>query len=347
MITPSQFNVFVTSVNTMVAALYADDTVPEVYQMYAQTVPSESSQEEYGWIGRLPKPREWVGSRIVVSPAAQTYILVNRPYELTVEVDRFHLDDDKFGIYYTMIPQMAIQTKRLPSFWTRDLLENSGIYTGAAQNGYDGLTYFSTAHPVDVYSSAAGTYVNDFTGASGVSVTGGIPGGSGSAISVGGPFSPTSLATIAEYMLAIPGEDGEALGVMPTMAMFPTSLWMESELVIRSQSMAPPVWGQVGTGSSNTANGPQVGAADNPIRRFGITPVVNRYLKNGTRFYVFDDTKVVKPMVWQVREPAVFTPRVAESDPNVFERHAYSWGTWGRVNAGWGYSFLMARGGPS
>lgn len=343
MITPSQFNVFVTNVNTMVAALYADNTVPEVWTQYATELPSESSQNEYGWIGRLPKPRVWKGPRVTVSPAPQTYIAVNQPYELTVEVDRFRLDDDQFGIYYTTIPQMAIQTRRLPDFWLRDLLENSGSFTGTFQNGYDGLTYFSTAHPIDVYSSAAGTYINDFTGG-GQTVAGGMVGGSGSNITVGGTFSPTSLATVCEYMLSIPGEDGEPLGVMPTMAMFPSSLWMESELVIRGQFMAPPQWGVVGSGSG--ANGTQVGAADNPLRRFGLTPIQNRYLKNGSRWYIFDDTKVIKPMVWQVREPAVFTPRVNEDDPVVFDRHAYLWGTWGRVTPAWGYSFLMARSGP-
>lgn len=336
MISPQQFNVFVTSVNTMIAALYADDTVPEVWEMFATELPSESSQEEYGWIGRLPKPRQWQGPRVTVSPAAQTYIAVNRPYELTVEIDRFHLDDDKYGIYYTTLPQIAIQTKRLPNFWLRDLLENSGNFTGSIQNGYDGLTYFNTAHPCDVYSSAVGTYCNDFTGG-GVNVPGGIDNGSGANILVGGVFSPTSLATVVEYMLSIQAEDGEPLGVMPTTCMFPSTLWMESELVIRGQFMAPPSWGVITN---------QVGAADNPIKRFGITPIQNRYLKNGQRWYTFDDTKVVNPMIWQVREPAVFAPRVNETDPVVFDRHAYVWGVWGRVTPAWGYSFLLARSGP-
>lgn len=343
MITPSQFNVFVTSVNTMVAALYADNTVPSVWSEFATELPSESSQEEYGWVGRIQKPRVWKGSRVTSSPATQTYIAINQPYELTIEIDRFRLDDDKYGIYYTTIPQMAIQTKRLPDFWLRDLLENTGNFTGTFQNGYDGLSYFSTAHPTDVYASAVGTYINDFTGG-GQNVAGGIVGGSGNNILVGGTFSPTSLATVAEYMLSIQGEDGEALGVMPTKAMFPSTLWMESELVIRGQFMAPPQWGVIGSGSG--ANAVQVGAADNPLRRFGITPIQNRYLKNGQRWYLFDDTKTTKPMIWQVRVPAVFTPRVNENDPVVFDRHAYVWGTWGRVTPAWSYSFLMARSGP-
>jgi len=81
MITPSQFNVFVTSVNTMVAALYAQDDTPSVWTEYASEFPSDSSQNEYGWIGKLPKPRLWRGSRVTVAPAAQDYIAINQPYE--------------------------------------------------------------------------------------------------------------------------------------------------------------------------------------------------------------------------------------------------------------------------
>lgn len=108
--------------------------------------------------------------------------------------------------------------------------------------------------------------------------------------------------------------------------------------------MSPPQWGVIGSGSG--ANGAQVGNADNPMRRFGIETIVNQYLKNGSRWYLFDRSKVIKPMVWQVRVPAMFTPRVNEADPVVFDRHAYVWGTWGRVTPGWAYSYLLARSGP-
>jgi len=334
MITPSQFAVFVSTANTMIGAVLSGDDVPSVAGEYTTDVPSASTQTIYAWTGMIPKPREWVGPRVTVQPAAQTYTLVNRPYELTVEVDRFHLDDDHMGVYYRTLPDMARQVMRLKDYWCRDLKENTGSFTGSAQFGLDGVTYFNATHPVDVYSSASGTYSNDFVG--GVAVPGGQVGGTGANITVGGAFSVTSFQTMVEYMMSIPAEDGEPLGVMPNLCEVPVTLWGESELVLRSTYFAPPAWGTIGG---------QVGAADNPLRRFGVTPVVNRYLKSGTKFYLHDTTKSVRGQIWQIREAPVFTPRVSENDPVVFDRHAYMWGCWGRVAPGWGPSFLQARSG--
>ena len=125
MITPSQFNVFVSTVNTLIGQAWAD-TVPVAYTKLCQSVPSNSSQEVYGWTGMLPKMRLWNGPRVVFEPAPQTYVLANQTFESTLSLDRFRLDDDQYGIYYRMLPDMARQAARQPDYMVRDLLENSG-----------------------------------------------------------------------------------------------------------------------------------------------------------------------------------------------------------------------------
>jgi phage major head subunit gpT-like protein len=327
MITPAGFNLFISTVNTMIGQVYSDATIPEIWKNYCSVIPSSGSQNVYGWTGMLPKARVWKGARVVVTANPQTYTLVNLPYEHTLGIDRFHLDDDLMGIYYRQIPDQARQVRRLPDYWTRDLLENSGDQTGTKQNGLDGLTAFNTAHPVNLYATAAGTYSNDFTG--GGQTIGGVL--------IGGAFSPTAFATLAEYMMTLQGEDGEALGIYPNCAVLPAALMLEAELVMKSMFFAPPAWATI-TG--------QVGAADNPLRRFGISPLINPYLASKTKWYLMDTTKSFKPLIWQEREPAVYTPRVNENDPIVFDTHHYAWGVWGRVAPGWSYSFLFARSGP-
>jgi phage major head subunit gpT-like protein len=326
-ITPAAFNLFISTVNTMIGQVYSDATLPELWKNYAGVMPSSGSQNVYGWTGMLPKPRVWKGARVVVQANPQTYTLVNLPYEHTIEIDRFHLDDDLMGIYYRQIPDQARQVRRLPDYWTRDLLENLGDQTGNKQLGLDGLTAFNTAHPINLYAPAVGTYSNDFTGG-GQAINGTL---------IGGAFSPTAFASTVEYMMTLKGEDNEPLGIYPDKAMFPAALMMEAELVLKSAFFAPPAWGTI-TG--------QVGAADNPLKRFGVTPVINPYLTSNTKWYLFDTTKSFKPLIWQEREPAVYTPRVNENDPVVFDRHHYLWGVWGRVAPGWSYSFLFVRSGP-
>jgi phage major head subunit gpT-like protein len=327
MITPAQFNLFVSTVNTMIGQVYSDLTVPEVWREYCTETVSSGEQEVYGWTGKLAKPRVWKGSRVEVRANPQTYAVVNMPYEHTLTIDRFHLDDDKYGIYYRMLPDQALTVRLLPNYWTRDLLENLGDQTGTKQLGPDGLTAFHTAHPVNFYLPAAGTYSNDFTGG----------GQTINQTPIGGAFGPTAFATAVEYGISIKGEDNEPLGVYYNRVMVPAALKLEAELVMKSMFFAPPAWGTI-TG--------QVGAADNPLRRFGVEPLINPYLTSNTKWYLFDTTKAFKPIIWQVREQARIAQRVSENDPNVFDRHAYLWGWWGRAAPAWAFTFLFARSGP-
>lgn len=327
-ITPSGFNLFISIVNTSIGAVYSDTSIVEHWKRFASVIPSTGSQNVYGWTGMLPKARVWRGSRVVTRANPQTYTLVNLPYEHTLTIDRFHLDDDLMGIYYRQLPDQARQMRRQPDYWARDLLEARGDFSGSVlQNGLDGLTAFNTAHNINVYAPAAGTYSNDLTGG-GQTING---------ILTGGAFSPTAFATAVEYFMTYKGEDGEPLGVYPDLAMFPTTLKLESELVLKSQFFAPPAWGTISS---------QVGAADNPLRRFGVEPMVNEYLTSATKWYLFDTTKTFKPLVWQVREAPRTTPRVSENDPTVFDTHHFLWGAWARAVVGWSFSFLFLRSGP-
>jgi phage major head subunit gpT-like protein len=328
MITPASFAVFVTNANTSIREAYS--SAPIDYPLFTTTVPTDTTVFEDGWIGRMPKMRVWNGPRIVNEPAPQTYQVTVLPYENTYALDRFHLDDDKLGIYYPILIDLALQAKRWPEFELRDLLENTGAQTGSRQNGLDALSFFNTAHPVDLYDSTKGTYSNDFTGG-GMSISG---------ATVGGALSPTAFGTIVEYMMTLKAEDGERLGILPNLLMVPPNLKAESEYILKNTFSAPPqwsTWGSLGT---------QVGSSDNIYKRFGVEPHVNHNLMSATKWYVMDTTKSIKPLRWILREQPVFTPRVNENDPIVFDSHQYMWGAWGRATPAWSFSWLMARSGP-
>ena len=325
MITPKSFTIFLTTVNTMIGIAYT--VTPTLYDNFSTTVPMDSEYLTFGWTGMLPQMRPWYGSRVQTEPAPQTYTVGAIPFEYTLSVDRFQLDDDKFDIYYRILPDVARQAKRWPDLQMRNLLENSYPWTGAFQNGLDGLTNWNTAHPIDLYNSGSGTYCNDFTGG----------GQTINNILIGGPFSPTAFATLYEYMLLLQGEDQEALGVTPSLLMHSPQLKTEVELVLKNLSFAPPAWGTIGS---------QVGAADNVFKRFGVEPLMNPLLKTATRWYLMDTTKSMKPFTWGLRQAPIFVQRVNENDPTVFEDHKYTWGNWGRGAAAWSYAWLCARSGP-
>ena len=328
MITPSNFSVFITTANTMIREAYS--SAPIDYPAYTTTVPTESTVYEDGWIGRMPKMRVWYGPRVTNEPAPQTFQVTVLPYENTYGLDRFHMDDDKFGVYYPILIDLALQAKRWPEFELRDLLENTGVQTGTRQNGLDGLSFFNTAHLIDIYNSSAGTYSNDFTGG-GQSIGG---------ATVGGALSATAFGTVAEYMMTYKAEDGERFGIVPNLMIIPPNLKAEAEYILKNQFSAPPTWNTWGS------LGTQVGASDNIYRRFGVDYLVNHYLASATKWYLADTTKAVKPLRWIAREMPVFAPRVSETDFNVWAEHMYLWGCYGRGCPTWSYSWLMARSGP-
>lgn len=328
MITPAAFQAFVTNVNTMIGAVYATDDVDSVWKTICSELPCTSSILELGWTGLMPKMRPWFGPRQPHEPNPQTYSVNMVPYENTYACDRFTLDDDQFGILYRMLPDMARQAKRQPDYESRDLIEARGIFAGARQLGFDGLTHWNSAHPVNLYDASMGTYTNSTVG--GQSVGG---------VTIGGTFSPTAFTSVFEYMSTIKGEDNERLGVRMTHLMHPPTLRAEVELVLKSTFFAPPSWG------AYAPIGSQVGAADNPLKRFGVTPIQNDFLVSNTNYYGLDCSKAFRPFLWVNREATRMTPRTSESDPAVFDTHTFQWGQWNRVSPAWDYAFLSHRSG--
>lgn len=329
MITPASFAAFISDINVLVGQAYNEDMVDLVANKITTTLPGGSSQWITGWTELMPKMRPWFGGRQPKQPARRTYTATYVPYESTYEVDRFILDDDQYGVLYRLLPDQARQIRRQPDYETRDLIEGNGIYAGTRQNSLDGISHWNSAHPVDFYDSSKGTYVNDF-GASGTSVGG---------VTVGGALGEVQLATIWEYAMTIKGEDSERLGVKPDVLMHPPTMSVLVELLMKSMFFAPPTWGGFTTATSQT------GAADNPLRRLGITPLMNQFLSSNSAWYLLDTHFPLKPFLWIVREAARVVPRVNENDPNVFDRHVFQWGAWDRVTPAWNFPWLSFRSG--
>jgi len=68
----------------------------------------------------------------------------------------------------------------------------------------------------------------------------------------------------------------------------------------------------------------------------GKTSVSNFQPGDGPTWYLIDDSKVMKPMVFQNRKPFALTAMDNPNDPNVFNKGKFEWGVDGRCNAGFG-----------
>lgn len=127
----------------------------------ATTVPSTTRENEYGWLGKFPRFREWVGDRVINSLAKHGYSIRNRPFELTVEVDRDDFSDDNLGIYTPLFTQLGMAAGTFPDELIWPLLK-----AGFSTPCYDGQYFFDTDHPV-LDANGAATSVANTDGGSG------------------------------------------------------------------------------------------------------------------------------------------------------------------------------------
>lgn len=127
----------------------------------AMTIPSNTSKEEYGWLGMIPKMREWVGDRVVNSLKVHGYTIKNRKFEDTIEVDRETFEDDQYGLFAPLFQEFGRSTAEHP-----DDLVYSLLLAGWSTLCYDGQYFFDVDHPVlDV--NGAETSVANTDGGSG------------------------------------------------------------------------------------------------------------------------------------------------------------------------------------
>lgn len=114
-----------------------------MYGRIATTVPSTTRENEYGWLGKFPRFREWIGDRVINSLAKHGYSIRNRPFELTIEVDRDDFSDDNLGIYAPMFRDLGMASVTFPDELIWPLLK-----AGFSTPCYDGQYFFDTDHPV-------------------------------------------------------------------------------------------------------------------------------------------------------------------------------------------------------
>ena len=113
------------------------------YGQIATTVTSTSGSEKYGWLGKMPRIREWIGDRVIQNLMEHDYEIKNKPFELTIGVDRDDIDDDNLGVYGPLFQDMGMETAAHPDTLCFPLL-NAGFSTLC----YDGQNFFDTDHPV-------------------------------------------------------------------------------------------------------------------------------------------------------------------------------------------------------
>lgn len=117
--------------------------VEPAHNIIATTVKSSTGKEEYGWLGKIPSVRKWIGDRVVNGLQSHGYTIKNDDFELTLGVDRNDIEDDTIGMYAPLFQEMGLSVAAHPSELCFGLLQN-----GFTEKCYDGQFFFDTDHPV-------------------------------------------------------------------------------------------------------------------------------------------------------------------------------------------------------
>lgn len=137
------------------------DNAPSLWPQVATMVPATTKEQKYGWLGKLPGVREWIGPRLVQNLEQHDYSIKEKPWELTISVDKDDIETDNLGIYGPVFQEMGAATKAKPDELVFGLLK-----TGFTSLCYDGQYFFDTDHPV-LDATGAVTSVANTDGGSG------------------------------------------------------------------------------------------------------------------------------------------------------------------------------------
>lgn len=121
----------------------------------ATVIKSTTKSNTYGWLGKFPTLREWIGDRVLNSMQTHAYTITNKKFESTIGVPRDDIEDDQVSIFSPIFQEMGRAAELQP-----DQLVYGLLGAGTTTLCYDGQNYFDTDHPVYPNADGTGTAVS-------------------------------------------------------------------------------------------------------------------------------------------------------------------------------------------
>lgn len=200
----------------------ARQAVNPIWRRLCMQLTSDGASENYGWLGALPVVREWIGDRLFKGLDDYEFTLRNKAWELSMGIDRDHLEDDQYGMINQRLTIAGQRFERHPNKLLADLLNNG--HAGTLGLAYDGQYFFDTDHP-----TGSSTQSNDLTG---------------SIVDKDDPTSAEFKAAFLECALAITGftdDQGEPVnetdadgGMSGLVAVVPSSMYEAANEALKS-----------------------------------------------------------------------------------------------------------------
>ncbi len=267
------------------------------YEDLATRIPSTSDSETYRWLGTVPKMREWGSGRLAKGLRTETYSVENLKYEATIEVDRDEIADDQTGQIRVRIGELAQRAATHKDYLISQLLINGAT---SGYNSYDGVTFFNAQHE----SGQSGQQDNDLTY----------------------DASDADDPTTDEFKAALKQAIGTMLGFKDDQGE-PAALSASGLICVVPPTMLFT--------ALEAINATVIGETSNVLQ--GAARVIGLpWLTTATTWYLLKADGVVRPFIFQDREPVEFGALIENSEEG-FKREKLLFGVRARYRLTYGY----------
>jgi phage major head subunit gpT-like protein len=267
------------------------------HQDLATRIQSNSDSETYRWLGSVPRMRAWGTGRVAKGVRTESYSVENLKYEATIEVDRDEISDDKTGQIRVRTGELAQRAATHKDYLISQLLIHGD---SAGFHSYDGVPFFSNNHE----SGDSGQQDNKM---------------SADAVD---PDEPTTdefklaLRRAIGIMLAFKDDRGEPMSLSAggLACVVPTTMYLTALEAVNSTIVSS---------TSNVLEG---------AARIISFP----WLDDASEWYLLKTDGVVRPFIFQDREPVEFSALTEESNEG-FRREKFLYGVRARYRLTYGY----------
>ncbi|GIK17278.1 MAG: hypothetical protein BroJett003_22420 [Planctomycetota bacterium] len=272
-------------------------SVQTYFQDWATRIASSADRETYRWLGTVPQMREWGDGRLARGMRTESYSVENLKYEATLEVDRDEIADDQTGQIRIRIAELAERAATHKDYLIAQLLIN-GETSGF--DSYDGVSFFNDAH----VSGDSGSQDNRLTA----------------------PAVNKDDPTVEEFKAALKAAIGAMLGLKDDRGQ-PMSMSATGLACIVPTSMYFTALEAVNATVVQQTTNVLQGAA---------RVVAFPWLTDLSKWYLIKTDGVIRPFIFQDREPIEFTALTEASDEG-FRREKFLFGVRARYRVAYGY----------
>lgn len=265
------------------------------YPKICQTVTTNAGSVEYNWLAAIPGMKELKGAAEKVGLELITWVITNKKWHDTVEVDEADMETDNLGLYQQRFEMLADAGARHP-----DELAASALLNGFTAKDYTGKAFFATDKKHFPGVKATATFSNKLTTA----------------------LSATSY------------EDAREL-IKTSKIVFPDGTETKLKLGKQLTLIVGPALEKTALQILNADTVNEGGVAVSNVNKGTAKLEVWSELGDSVAWFLVDTGNPLKPLVYQVNKPVTLNSCTNPQDSYVIQNHKFLHQAFGRYQVGY------------